>query len=174
MTPRLHHLKLPAIPFVPGSVCCSVCCRERERQAPYSPSLVVWCVGSHNIGCQNIYMKWHCVYMKQCVYEMAPFRVSKCIYVKFCTSCWWLGRHRWCVAVCAECCSVLQCVAVCCSVFVIVFWYITCHNSVLQCVAVCCSVLQCDAVCCSVLQCVAVCCSVWQCVCNSLLVYYMS
>jgi len=42
--------------------------------------------------------------------------------------------------------SLLQCVAVCCSV--------------LQCVAVCCSVLQCVAVCCSLLQCVAVCCSV--------------
>jgi len=35
-------------------------------------------------------------------------------------------------------------------------------DSVLQCVAVCCSVLQCVAVCCSVLQCVAVCCSVLQ------------
>ena len=29
-------------------------------------SPVVWC--GHNIGCQNVYMKWHCVYMKQCVY----------------------------------------------------------------------------------------------------------
>jgi len=59
-------------------------------------------------------------------------------------------------------CSVLQCVAVCCS-------------SVLHCaprfecvavhVAVCCSVLQCVAVvCCIVLQCVAVCCSVLPCV----------
>ena len=55
------------------------------------------------------------------------------------------------------------------------------ETSVLQCVAVCCSVLQCVAVlqcdsdirdsfhdrrlvCCSVLQCVAVCCSVLQCV----------
>jgi len=46
--------------------------------------------------------------------------------------------------------SVLQCVAMCCSV--------------LQCVAMCCSVLQCIAVCCSVLQCVAVCCSVLQCI----------
>jgi len=66
----------------------------------------------------------------------------------------------------AVCCSVLQCVAVCCS---------TCKNVPLhqmQCVAVCCSVLQCLAVpaitChsikCSVLQCVAVCCSVLQCV----------
>jgi len=38
----------------------------------------------------------------------------------------------------AECCSVLQCVAVFCS-----------GCSVLQCVAVCCSELQCGAVCCS-------------------------
>jgi len=50
-----------------------------------------------------------------------------------------------CVAVI---CSVLQCVAVCCSV--------------MQCVAVCCCVLLCVAVCCSVLLCVAVCCSVLQ------------
>jgi len=34
----------------------------------------------------------------------------------------------------------------------------------LQCVAVCCSVWQCFAVCCGVLQCVVVCCSVLQCV----------
>jgi len=53
----------------------------------------------------------------------------------------------------APCCSVLQCVAVCCSVL---------HR-----VAPCCAVLQCVAVCCvysSVLQCVAVCRSVLQCV----------
>jgi len=56
------------------------------------------------------------------------------------------------------CCSVLQCVAVCCR-----FWY-GCSNEcslvrdvcvLLQCVAVWCSVLQCVAVCCSVLQFVA-------------------
>jgi len=34
--------------------------------------------------------------------------------------------------------------------------------SVLQCVAVCCSVVHCGAVWCSMLQCVAVCCSVTQ------------
>jgi len=50
-----------------------------------------------------------------------------------------------CVAVC---CSVWQCVAVCCSV--------------LQCVAVRCIALQCIAVCSSVLQCVAVCCHIEQ------------
>ena len=72
-------------------------------------------------------------------------------------------------------CSVLQCVAVCCRVTVLV----TQH----PCVAVCFTVLYCGAflqcwphstraillfqsvaVCCSVLQCVAVCCSVLQCV----------
>jgi len=67
------------------------------------------------------------------------------------------------------CCSVLQCVAVCCSVSS------RFRCSALQCVAVCCprcgcltsnyfQVNECVAVCCSVLQCVAVCCSVLQCV----------
>jgi len=51
------------------------------------------------------------------------------------------------------CCSVLQCVAVGCSVLRLV-----------QCVAVCCSRLQCVAVFCSVLQLVAVCCSRLRCV----------
>jgi len=55
--------------------------------------------------------------------------------------------------------SVLQCVAVCCSVLQCVAVECMYLLSVLQCVAVCCSVLQCVAVCCSVLQCVAVCCS---------------
>jgi len=89
-------------------------------------------------------------------------------------------------------CSVLQCVALCCSVL-----HLICHKyqphtlvvccSALQCAVVCCSVLrcvadrcrvvvfcsvlQCVAQCCSVLQCVAVCCSVLQCaaVCCSVL-----
>jgi len=62
----------------------------------------------------------------------------------------------------AVCCSVLPCVAVCCSVS-------RSHDrrrqrvsqccSMLQRVAACCSVLQCVEICCSVLQCVAVCCS---------------
>ena len=73
--------------------------------------------------------------------------------------------------------SVLQCVAVYCSVLRHITMryskglrHPTWHSisavccSVLQCVAVCCSVLQCVAVCCNVLQCVAVCCSVLQCV----------
>ena len=67
-----------------------------------------------------------------------------------------------------SCCSVLQCVAVCCSLLQSVVmlvnpgyggWRCGCC-SVLPCVAVCCSVLQCAAVSCSVLQCAAVCCSV--------------
>jgi len=56
----------------------------------------------------------------------------------------WLSQSITLLQCVAVCCSVLQCVAVCCSV--------------LQCVEVCCSVLQCFAVCRSVLQCVAVCC----------------
>ena len=57
------------------------------------------------------------------------------------------------------CCSVLQSVApsggrdIRC-MFVGVFW------SVLECVAMCCSVLECVGVCWSVLECVAMCCSV--------------
>ena len=74
------------------------------------------------------------------------------------------------------CCSVLQCVAVCCSVLQrhsrynasqyipdierILRRYILEDIGVLQCVAVCYSVLQCVAVCCGMLQCVAVCCRV--------------
>jgi len=73
-----------------------------------------------------------------------------------------------CVAVC---CSVLQCVAVCCSVPCscissgIVYMCMYIHPfSMLQCVALYCRVMQCVAVHCSVLQCVAVYCSVLQCV----------
>ena len=64
----------------------------------------------------------------------------------------------------------LQCVAVCCSVFQMVgilmyvaVWLVGGFSeccSVVQCVAVFCSALPCVAVCCSVLQCVAVCGSV--------------
>ena len=82
------------------------------------------------------------------------------------------------VAVC--CCSVLHCVAVCCScTFTRAHARYLSHlpalspvlsrsaaaaGCVLQCFAVCCSVMQSVAVCCSVLQCVAVCRSVLQCV----------
>jgi len=74
--------------------------------------------------------------------------------------------------------NLLQCVAVCCSDIIDMFFRnsqwrleyaaVCCHvllyDAVLQCVAVCCSALQCVAVCCSVLHCVAVFCSVLQCV----------
>jgi len=86
----------------------------------------------------------------------------------------------------AVCCSVrkwccqrrLRCVAECCSVLqraqVALSTSPAVCCSVLQCVAVCCSVrrwrcqhhLQCVAVCCSVLQCVAVCCSVLKWCCH--------
>jgi len=57
------------------------------------------------------------------------------------------------------CCSVLQCVAVCCGVLNTQARHTHryAHCSMLQCVAVCCSVLQYVAVSRSVLQCVAVC-----------------
>ena len=66
------------------------------------------------------------------------------------------------------CCSVLQGVAMCCSVHYStdgrdVLQCDAMWCSVLQCVVVLCNVVQCVAVCCSVLQCVAVCCSVLQC-----------
>ena len=78
-------------------------------------------------------------------------------------------------------CSVLQCVAVCCSMYWNVLSVSRSNLSTLQCIAVYCSVLQCIAVCCSVywiflsvcradlgvLQCAAVCCSVLQCVLDS-------
>jgi len=71
----------------------------------------------------------------------------------------------------AASCSVLQCVAACCSVnnrWILDLqaasrWF---DNTLLQCVVLRCSMLQCVAMlqcialCCSVLQCVAVCCSV--------------
>ena len=64
----------------------------------------------------------------------------------------------------AVCCSVLQYIAVWCSV--VPTWLslvqLNCFI-VMQCVAVSCSVLQCGALCCSVLQCLAVSCSVLQC-----------
>jgi len=90
----------------------------------------------------------HCVWEGEhtcvCVWVLAHACVHVCVYVHVLS--WSLSFSiavlslpvDWhtCTAL-AVCCSVLQCVAVCC-------------NSVLQCVAVCCSVLQCVAiVCCS-------------------------
>jgi len=62
---------------------------------------------------------------------------------------------------------VVQCVAACCSVVVLVLRGISVCNTTLTCdscvrVAVWCSVLQCVAVCCSVVQCFAVWCRVVQ------------
>jgi len=86
--------------------------------------------------------------------ELAPFYPSTLLDggVRLCHMC---ARTLWH-------CSVLQCVAVCCSVLQRVTdgGVRLCHMcartllhcSVLQCVAVCCSVLQFVAVCCSVLQ----------------------
>ena len=54
-----------------------------------------------------------------------------------------------------ECRSVLQCVAVCCSVLQCINGMVV-HTQGAG-VDLCCKVLQCVAVCCSVLQCVAVC-----------------
>ena len=62
----------------------------------------------------------------------------------------------------AMCCSVLQRAAVFC-VAVPRSSGKSLRHTVMQCVAVCCSVLQCVAVCCSVLQCVSLCCSVLRC-----------
>ena len=74
------------------------------------------------------------------------------------------------------CCSVLRCVAVCCSVMSLHRRVSGSKMSVCQCVAALDPLhtelapnyepllLQCAAVCCIVLQCVAVCCSVLQCV----------
>ena len=62
-------------------------------------------------------------------------------------------------------CSVLQSVAMCCSVLqCVAVWTCIRGTQYLSCVAVCCSVLQCVAACCNVLQCVAVYRSVSQCV----------
>ena len=75
-------------------------------------------------------------------------------------ACWYV-----CVAVC--CISVLQCVAVCCSVLQFVATRatrrrLTCPSLSCWLVCVCCSVLQCVAVWCSVVQHCAVCCNpVW-------------
>jgi len=83
-----------------------------------------------------------------------------------------------CVAVCcsllqsvAVCCSLLQSVAVCCSLVQSVaslLQSIAVWCSVLQCVTVCCSLLKSVAVYCSLLQSVAVCCSVLQVCCSVL------
>jgi len=74
--------------------------------------------------------------------------------------------------VCCSCCSVLQCVVVCCSVLhtnkvdnLLLHFATVTRRCVAVCcrnVAVYCGVVQCGAVSCSMLQYVAVCCSVLQ------------
>jgi len=83
-----------------------------------------------------------------------------------------LGRYAECCIVLqcvAVCCSVLQLVAVCCTVSVAVWSSLLSSRDLLVPLfslpphsGQVCSVLQCVAVCCSALQCVAVCCRVWQ------------
>jgi len=144
------------------------------------------------VGFGSILSEWHCVAV---CYSTTQYRVS----AANCSSLWVLEVFRvygialQCVAarpniMCQQqiaavrgfwkYCSMLLCVAVCCSTTQYRVSVTDCSSSwgleVLQCIAVCCSVLQCAdvfcsslqciAVCCSVLQCVAVCCSVLQCV----------
>jgi len=73
-----------------------------------------------------------------------------------------LLRTLW-IAICIRHCSVLQCVAVCCSVFAADTVNDNLYQA-LQCVAVWCSVLQCVAMFVVVWCSVAVCWRVWQCV----------
>jgi len=88
-------------------------------------------------------------YRDICVYisiDVCTFSICRCIYVQYFLT----HTHIYIYDSCCirhTCCNTLQqCVALCCSVFCIVF----------HCVSVCCSVL---------LQCVAVCCSMYD-ICN--------
>ena len=95
-----------------------------------------------------------CMYIFVCIYGIIRIHISNV-----------LGLCGSLVLQCvAECCSVMQCVAVCldcvaacCNVLGLsrCLVCVACVAVCLTCVAVCCSVLQCVAVCCSVLQCVA-------------------
>ena len=98
-----------------------------------SPFANLPCEMSRKLICENFFIwKW-----RRCLSRLRHFKPPKPLEV-------------------AACCSVLPCVAVCCSVLNLQ------NSQQLDCVAVCCSALQCVAVCCSVLQCVAVCCSVFK------------
>ena len=77
---------------------------------------------------------------------------------------WCACQLRWSHGMCvADCCRLLQCVAVCCSPLPL-FWTtsMTCLSTAVVARCVCCSLLQSVAVCCSLLQSVAVCCSLLQ------------
>ena len=82
------------------------------------------------------------VYDTSIVYICVRYEYRKCVRYEFRRSVYdtSIVSVLQCVAVC---CSVLQCVAVCCSVLLVSNVYDTSIVSVLQCVAVCCSVLQC-------------------------------
>ena len=62
------------------------------------------------------------------------------------------------------CCSVLQCIAVYCSILCVAACASVSDSMIVGSKSVCGSVLQRVAVCCSVLQRVSVCCSMLQCV----------
>jgi len=94
------------------------------------------------------------IHVYVCMYAM--YRCMN-LYYSFCFV---TRMNDWCVtcmndscvrykSVIAYNCSVLHCVAVCCSVLQCVTykWVVAYNCSVLHCVAVCCSVLQCVAVC---------------------------
>ena len=97
---------------------------------------------------------------------MQYIHIHICIYYTYCV-CWkminvdgkGISREIPCCesAIISLCCSVLQCVVVCCTELQSV---VACCESAI--ISLCCSVLQCAAVYCSVLQCVAECCSVFR------------
>jgi len=89
------------------------------------------------------------------------------------------GAHRLDAMRVSQGVDLLQCGAVCCSVWQSVMWRVAVYKGVLECVIewridltrcvyrkilTCCSAMQCVAVRCSELQCMAVCCSAMQCV----------
>jgi len=137
--------------------CVAVCCSVLQCVAVCCS--VLHCVEAKETMCSVYY-----------VFRVCPPHVHMCQFQ--CVSCSFVAVYCNVLP-----CSVLQCVAVCCSernglfrvypllIRMCQFQCVSCSVSiavccsVLQYVAVCCSVLQCIAVYCSVLPCVAVCCS---------------
>ena len=149
------------------AVCCSVCSEfDRSRKHRVGPPR------TYGFGrCVAVwYGVWHCVAVffsvVQCVAECCSVfdssrkhRVGLCRTYGFgrCVTVWCgVLQCVQCVAVCAVCFRVLQCI---CQVSRANRHRAAPHATLRQ---VCCSVLQCVAVRCSVLQCVAVCCSALQ------------
>jgi len=134
------------------AVCC-ICERDAYRDALMHIALLHICISY----CSHIYLR--IVLLS----HISAYRTALTyICISYCISYCSISANMW--EICISYCSVLQCVAVCCSVI-----YVRDMHIVLLCVAVRCSVLQCDiceryayctALCCSVLQCAAVCCSV--------------